>query len=127
MNTDGVGKPFSGVGEGSWEAGSVDYKDLPRAGATVHVDQRLVASWSYDKRTRELITYDTVEVGEMKADWIDRNHLGGYMTWSIDADYPAGHPQAFMERVSRRLGQLERSENHLRYPGSKWDNLRAGM
>jgi hypothetical protein len=88
-NTDGIGRPYQGVGEGTWEAGSIDYKALPRPGASVNVDQRLVASWSYDQRTRELITYDTPEVGETKAGWIAQHGFGGGALACVDSMLPA--------------------------------------
>ncbi|PVH73121.1 glycoside hydrolase family 18 protein, partial [Cadophora sp. DSE1049] len=64
FNTNGPGKPYSGVGSaepfGSWEAGVWDYKALPRPGATEQLDFSLIVSWSYDLVRRMIVTYDTL-------------------------------------------------------------------
>lgn len=78
-NTDGLGKPFQGVGEGSWEAGVHDFKALPYAGSEERYDAEAGASYSYDAGKRKLITYDTVDMAKQKAEWIKNQGLGGAM------------------------------------------------
>ncbi|KAL7007908.1 Chitinase 4 [Cystobasidiomycetes sp. EMM_F5] len=128
MNTDGPGQPFQGVGQGSWEAGTYDYKALPLNGAQVHTDTQAVASWSYSPGTRELVSYDTQKVAVMKADFIARNHFLGAMYWELSGDHPVQTGNAIVPAVAGRLGgALDARPNHLNFPTSKFENLRKGM
>ncbi|WVW85453.1 hypothetical protein I302_107491 [Kwoniella bestiolae CBS 10118] len=126
-HTDGIGLPFNGVGEGSWEAGMWDYKDLPQAGAEVINDPRIGASYSYDHQKRLLISYDTPEIVRQKARYINSEGLGGAMWWELDADKNASTGKSLVRIVTSELGQLEQRKNELDYPKSKYGNLRNGM
>ncbi|WVQ81839.1 hypothetical protein IAT38_003966 [Cryptococcus sp. DSM 104549] len=125
--TDGIGAPYSGTGEGSWEAGMWDYKALPQPGAQVINDHRLGASYSYDPQKRLLITYDTPEIAQQKTHYIGQGGLGGAMWWELDADKEEASGQSLVRIVRDGLGQLEWRENELDYPGSKYANLRNHM
>lgn len=85
-NTDGPGTPFSGVGQGTWEAGVYDYKVLPQAGAEVKTDTSVTASWSYDSAQRTMISYDTPEIISIKSQYIQQKGLGGGMWWESSSD-----------------------------------------
>lgn len=84
-STDGLGTAFSGVGSGSWENGIWDYKDLPKAGATVSTDSVAGATYSYDSSTREMISYDTPDMIRTKVSYLKNLGLGGSMFWRLQA------------------------------------------
>ncbi|KFY47149.1 hypothetical protein V494_00141 [Pseudogymnoascus sp. VKM F-4513 (FW-928)] len=124
-STEGMGKKFSGVGGGSWENGVWDYKVLPKAGATVKSDDDAKARYSYDTASKELISFDTVEDAKTKAEYVKSKGLGGAMYWETSADR-AGD-QSLIGTFAGSFGGLEKSENLLSYPKSKYANVVAGM
>lgn len=129
-NTDGPGKPFSGVGQGTWENGVFDYKTLPKPGAQVHSDDQVVASYSYDPNTRTMVTYDTPEVAAKKVEYIKQKGLGGGMWWESSADFPVGDGKSLIGTVVNGLGgtaALNQKPNCIDYPQSKYENLKGGL
>jgi GH18 family chitinase len=81
----GPGKPFSSIGEGSWEDGVWDYKALPWPGAEVHTDNSIIVSYSYDLE-RTFISYDSPLVAECKVEYIRLKGLGGGIWWESSVD-----------------------------------------
>ncbi|TFK86888.1 glycoside hydrolase family 18 protein [Polyporus arcularius HHB13444] len=140
MNTEGPGAPFQGLGPGSWEQGVYDYRALPLPGSYVFQDDKLLASWSYDYEKKEMISYDSEQVGHWKGEYIRREGLRGSMFWELSGDKgsprdgmeggPGKDPQpgrSLVAVVKNAMGELDRSPNWLQYEGSQYDNMRAGM
>jgi chitinase len=124
-HTTGMGKTFNGSGDGTWEAGVLDYKFLPPNGSTVYTDKKVMASWSYDKKTGQLVTFDTPAVQEMKAKYLIKEGLGGAWWWDSSSD--ATGDKSLIKIVSKKLGGVtaqKKKENCLTYPLSKYDNVR---
>lgn len=125
--TDGLGKPYSGVGEGTWENGVFDYKKLPLDGCNEILDEESGATYCYDASRKKLVTYDTPEMARRKAEWIKRQGLGGGMWWESSADKKGD--QSLIGIVVGAFGQggLQKKKNELQYPHSKFENLRNGF
>ncbi|CAD0053130.1 unnamed protein product [Aureobasidium pullulans] len=140
-NTDGPGAPYSGVDSGaSWEAGSGiwDYKiqtndhttGSPRPGAAEHHDPSAGASWSYDPSSRVMITYDNPASSAAKVSYIQQRGLGGAMWWESSGDRTG--EGSIISMVVNGVGgyggkHMQKVENCLEYPHSKYDNLRKGF
>lgn len=140
MNTDGPGKPFQGVGQGSWEQGVYDYRALPLPGHHLFNDQEHIASWTYDYQSKELISFDSEQVAHWKGEYIRRENLGGSMFWELSGDKgssrdgmeggrgkEAQHGRSLIAVVKEAMGGLDQSPNWLSYESSQFDNMRQGM
>lgn len=127
--TNGLNQPFSGVGAGSFENGVWDLKALPQPGSVTTEDASVGASYSYDASKKYLISYDTPNVFQQKADFIKEKGLAGAMFWETSGDYDASSSSVppMIPAVAERLGGLESSQNCISYPLSKYTNVRSAF
>jgi chitinase len=96
-NTDGLGKPSSGVSpDKSWEDGVCDYKSLPRDGATEYWDDEAKAAYSYDPVKKILTSYDDHRSIEAKMQYIKEMGLGGIILWEASGDHLASNTRSLM-------------------------------
>ncbi|KAL7788212.1 glycoside hydrolase family 18 protein [Trichoderma ceciliae] len=125
LNTNGLGQPFSGVGQGSVEQGIWLYRDLPRPGSTVHINRQTISSYSYDSLTRELISYDNVETAKLKAEYLMSRGLGGAVFWEASGDHTG--KKSLVRTLAREMGNLDASRNMLEYPQSRYANIKHAV
>ena len=127
-NTDGPGKSYQGIGDGTWERGVYDYKKLPLQGAQEAYDEAAAASYCYSPQQRILVTYDTPAMTKVKAEFITQRGLGGAMWWESSADKEGA--DSLIGTVVDGMGgpgSLLQQENCLEYPHTKYDNLKNGF
>lgn len=126
-NTEGLGKSFSGVGQGTWEAGTYDYKALPLPDSQETVDMESVAVSCYDAKNKVLVTYENNKTAEAKADYICKNRLGGGMWWESSADFAVTDPRSILGSFTKVMGRqyMDQTPNCLEYPESSHDNIKG--
>ncbi|KAI1118883.1 glycoside hydrolase superfamily [Nemania sp. NC0429] len=123
--TSGLGQNYTSIGTGGPQPGVWYYKDLPKPGARERFDEVAKATYSYDPRSHELISYDDVRSTEFKARYIRDRRLGGAFFWEASGDR-AGRG-SLVNTMSRALDWHDRTPNNLRYPTSQYLNIRLGI
>ncbi|KAI0887872.1 glycoside hydrolase family 18 protein [Annulohypoxylon maeteangense] len=127
-STSGIGQPYSGIGTGSWEAGVWDYKVLPRSGASEIYDDVAGATYSYDSSSKELISYDNVDMINKKIQYLQSKGLGGTMFWEASGDRTdSGSLIATAFNSQGGSGSLDSTQNLLSYPNSQYDNIKNNL
>ncbi|KAK3354940.1 chitinase 1 precursor [Neurospora tetraspora] len=124
-NTDGLGKPYNGIGAGTLEPGTWVYRDLPRPGAKEEYDNVAKASYSYDAASRELISYDNVLSALVKTKYIFLRGLGGAVFWEASGDKTGA--KSLIGTLATQMKRLDQTKNLLSYPASRYANIRAGV
>lgn len=103
-NTDGLGKPGSGVvPDKSWEDGVCDYKVLPLPGATEYWDDEAKAHYSYDPVKRVFNSYDTPTSVKEKCKLVYELGLKGIISWEISGDYPVSDSRSIVKTMYEQL------------------------
>jgi chitinase len=123
--TDGLGQTFTGVGQGTWEAGVWDYNALPKPGASIEYDDVAHATYSWDPSTKELISFDTPDMITEKVDYLKGLGLGGSMFWEASAD-GTGDDSLIGTSIDA-LGSLDSTQNCLTYPDSQYENIASNL
>ncbi|KAF2013446.1 glycoside hydrolase family 18 protein [Aaosphaeria arxii CBS 175.79] len=80
--TQGVGHSFEGQ---AGEEGTFEYRDLPRPGATEHVDEQVGAAYCVGG-DGGFVTYDNPQTVHMKARYVQQNGLAGLFYWTGTGD-----------------------------------------
>ncbi|OQR89261.1 class V chitinase ChiB1 [Achlya hypogyna] len=131
--TTGLYGNFTPPTAGSWVSGNDgkgvwDYKALPLAGATEYFDAKLGAAYSYDTNRKMFTSYESPASLAAKLAYIKQYNLGGTMFWSGDADAAPGSARSLITQVYNTFGavNMDFSPNNLKYPTSKYDNIRNG-
>ncbi|KIY65734.1 glycoside hydrolase family 18 protein [Cylindrobasidium torrendii FP15055 ss-10] len=123
--TDGIGSTFNGIGEGTVEAGIYSYNVLPIDGAEVFENTTDISSYSYDSAKKELVSYDTPNIIKLKTQYVNDNALAGAMFWELSTDRTGD--DSLVKTAATELGALDTTENHISYPNSQYDNLKANF
>jgi chitinase len=113
--------PFSGVASGpafgTWEPGAYDFDHLRlqyisddwtgKLGFEMFYDEEKKASWMWRERDGTLISFDSPQVIEDKANYVMEHDLAGIFTWEVDSDNGE-----VMNAIHRGLGHTAVDENN---------------
>ena len=88
---NGLYQAFSGLPQGTWEAGVFDYHDLVANYVPTYTrywhDEAHVP-WLYDAAAGVMISYEDTESIDHKTQFINNEGLGGVMFWELSGDTP---------------------------------------
>ena len=85
----GLFQPFSGLPQGTWEAGIYDYHDLqknyvPTLTRSFHDTAKV--PWLFDAAKGVMISYDDPQSIAIKGEYVKQQGLGGAMLWELSGD-----------------------------------------
>ncbi|KAI5953993.1 CHT4 [Candida margitis] len=89
-------------------------------------DAKKVAAYAYDPKTMQLVTYDNDKSARIKGSFAKSKGLGGGMWWDSSGDKVSAStptPESLIANFVDQLGglaSLDRTENCLSYPKSKY-------
>ena len=95
-----VGQSYSGSGG---EEGTFEYKDLPRPGATEHVDKDTGAAYCVGG-DGGFVTYDNPQTVRMKAEFVRQRRLAGMFYWTGTGDVRG--PRSLVENGYKALHNI---------------------
>ncbi|PFH61071.1 hypothetical protein XA68_18332 [Ophiocordyceps unilateralis] len=124
-HTSGLGQPYSGTGTPPEQGGTMLYRNLPLPGASVELNKSIGSAWSFDKGKGTLVSHDTVNSTQIKAQYIRDKTLGGAFFWEASGDKDGS--QSLVDTMARHLSMLETTDNQLDYPASRYENIRNAM
>jgi chitinase len=101
---NGLYQPNIGPANGTWGAGSFDYKDLaqnylPSYSRFWHDIAQV--PWLYNSTTGIMISYDDPQSLSLKAGYVVDNALGGIMIWQLSAD---NEEHSLLNAIAQVLG-----------------------
>lgn len=106
--TEGLGKPRAGLSsDQSWEPGIVDYKELPKPGATEFYDKKAGANYSYDPQKKILNSYDGMESVAAKCQYVIDNDLKGIIVWESSGDRPVSSGKSLTKLIFDKLSTVK--------------------
>lgn len=114
--TSGLGTPHAGGSK------QILYRDLPLAGSKEYYDTDAAATFSYDSKTREWVTYQGKQETKVKGQYIMKHGLGGAMWWQASGDKEGNESLIFT--MGESLGTLDASPNLLQYPDSPYSYVK---
>lgn len=111
-NNDGLFQSASGAGEGTWEKGVIDYKDLHNK---LETDKSYVRYWDdqakvpyvYNAQKGFFSTYEDTESLGYKLDYVKDNSLGGMFFWDASSDLPGNSSDSLINLAATQLGTVQ--------------------
>ena len=114
-SSDGLFAPAGGPGEGTWEPGVIDYRDLYNRLKTDpnyvrHWDNASKVPYVYNQKTGFFSTYEDTQSLNLKLDYTTQQKLRGMFFWEASGDLRnSNDPNSLINLAANRLGVTQPS------------------